>query len=79
MQDNHEKFESPKEKNTFYSRSVALNLDVIWHIELCVSLQEQNRKLNHISLDTLKWDLLSWMMFASGHKQQYNIHQSSPN
>lgn len=72
-------FESPKEKNTFYSRSVALNLDVIRDIELCVSLKEQNRKLNHIPLDTLEWDLLSWMMFAWGHEQQYNMHQSSPN
>lgn len=80
IQGNYELLESPKEeKNTFYSGSVALNLDAIWHTELYASLKEQNKKLNHIPLYTLEWDLLNWMMFASGHKQQYNIHQSSPN
>lgn len=49
MQDNHEKFESPKEKNTFYSRSVALNLDVIWHIELCISTRTKQETEPHLT------------------------------
>lgn len=75
MQDNHEMFWSQK---TCYSRSAALKSDAIRHTERCVFLKQWNKKLNHFPLDILEWDLLSWM-FGSGHQQQYNIRQSSPN
>lgn len=67
-----------KRKNIWYSGSAVLNCHAIRHIESHVSLKQQNKKLNHIPLDSLEWGLLSWM-FGSDHEQQCNIQQSSPN